>query len=155
MAVPIVLRQEGQSATVIGLVQLTAMPYLLNFLWAPLVDRWSPGPRHYTGWIAALSVTHVFSIIVLAICDPSGALLPMVIVLTVAVFAISTQDVAVDALAIKLLHPEDRSIGAAGPRPVFLTPVVLALAALGIVLLALKGHQSSDKATSGTFERRG
>lgn len=113
MALPIVLRQEGQSATTIGLVQLAALPYLLKFLWAPLVDRWAPGRQHYSSWIGSLSIIHAAFIVVLAFFDPAGSVTPLIIVLVFAIFAISTQDVAVDALAIRLLSPEDRPVGAA------------------------------------------
>ncbi len=33
------MREAGQPSQVIGLVYLTGFPWLLRFLWAPLIDR--------------------------------------------------------------------------------------------------------------------
>ena len=36
------MKQEGVDLTVIGLMALVGLPYTLKFLWAPLVDRFTP-----------------------------------------------------------------------------------------------------------------
>lgn len=112
MALPIILRTEGHSATTIGLVQLAAVPYVFKFLWAPLIDRFKLGRDRYKSWIVALSVIHVVSIIALAFTNPGGTLVLLFITVFVAALAISTQDVAVDALTVSLLRPSERSMGA-------------------------------------------
>ncbi|MEM9148473.1 MAG: MFS transporter [Pseudomonadota bacterium] len=112
MALPIILRQEGHSATTIGLVQLAGVPYIFKFLWAPLIDRYKIGRDRYKSWIAVLSAVHVAGIAVLAFCDPGGSLVPLFIALVIACLAVSTQDVAVDALAISLMRPSERTMGA-------------------------------------------
>ncbi|MEO0992213.1 MAG: MFS transporter [Pseudomonadota bacterium] len=111
MALPIIMRQEGHSATTIGLVQLAGIPYIFKFLWAPLIDRYKLGRDRYKSWIAILSAVHVVGILALALCDPGGSLIPLVAALLVASFAVSTQDVAVDALAISLMRPSERTMG--------------------------------------------
>ncbi|MEM8699250.1 MAG: MFS transporter [Pseudomonadota bacterium] len=112
MALPIIMRQEGHSATMIGLVQLAGLPYIFKFLWAPLIDRYKLGRDRYKSWIVVLSALHVAGVIALALCDPSGDLTPLFIALVIACLAVSTQDVAVDALAISLMRPSERSMGA-------------------------------------------
>ena len=112
MAVPIVMRQEGHSATTIGLVQLAALPYIAKFLWAPLIDKFKLGRERYKSWIAVLSALHVLALIVLSFYDPSGPILPLFVALFLAVITVSTQDVAVDALAISLMRPAERTMGA-------------------------------------------
>lgn len=112
MALPIILRQEGHSATTIGLVQIAAIPYVFKFLWAPLIDRFKPGRDRYTSWIVILSAIHVVALIWLAFLDPSGPLIPLFIGLMIATLAVSTQDIAVDALAISLMRPSERTMGA-------------------------------------------
>lgn len=112
MTLPIVLRQEGHSATTIGLIQLVGIPYIFKFLWAPCIDRFAFGREKYKTWIAILSILHVCALAVLAFLEPSGAILPLFIVLFIAITAVCTQDVAVDALAISLLKPAERAIGA-------------------------------------------
>ncbi|WP_299506447.1 MFS transporter [uncultured Roseobacter sp.] len=111
MALPIVLRQEGHSATTIGLVQLAAIPYVFKFLWAPLIDRYKLGRDRYKSWIVLLSIIHVLGIVALAFTDPGGSLVPLFIALLIAALAVSTQDVAVDALAISLMRPSERTMG--------------------------------------------
>jgi len=111
IGLPIILRTEGHSATTIGLVQIAAIPYVFKFLWAPLIDRYKIGQDRYKSWIKVLSVLHVLSIIALAFTDPGGNLIPLFIVLFIATLSVSTQDVAVDALAISLLRPSERNMG--------------------------------------------
>ncbi|MEL6794470.1 MAG: MFS transporter, partial [Pseudomonadota bacterium] len=112
MALPIIMRQEGHSATTIGLVQLAGLPYVFKFLWAPLIDRFKLGRDRYKSWIACLSAIHVAGIGALAFCDPGGDLTVLFIVLVIACLAVSTQDEAVDALAISLMRPSERTMGA-------------------------------------------
>ncbi|MEM8970434.1 MAG: MFS transporter [Pseudomonadota bacterium] len=112
MALPIVLRQEGHSATVIGLVQLAALPYIFKFLWAPLIDKYKLGKDRYKSWIVLLSALHVSGLISLSFAEPSGDLTLLVVTLALAITAVSTQDVAVDAFVISLLRPSERTMGA-------------------------------------------
>ncbi|MGD1883435.1 MAG: MFS transporter [Paracoccaceae bacterium] len=112
MALPIILRQEGHSATTIGLVQIAAIPYVFKFLWAPLIDKYKLGRDRYKSWIVVLSALHVVTLGIVAFVDPSGPLIPLFIGLIIATTAVSTQDVAVDALAISLMRPSERTIGA-------------------------------------------
>ena len=112
MALPIIMREAGHSATAIGLVQLVGLPYVLKFLWAPLIDKFALGKNRYKSWIAVLSAVHIAALLVLSLLDPAGPILPLFIVLLIAVTAVSTQDVAVDALAISLMRPQERAMGA-------------------------------------------
>jgi len=111
IGLPVILRTEGHSATTIGLVQIAAIPYVFKFLWAPLIDRYKIGQDRYKSWIKLLSVLHVISIVALAWTDPGGNLIALFIVLFLATLSVSTQDVAVDALAISLLRPSERNMG--------------------------------------------
>ena len=112
MALPIILRQEGHSATTIGLLQLAGMPYVLKFLWSPLIDRFRIGRDRYKSWIYGLSAIHVAALAALAFLDPAGAVFPLFLAFFIAIAAVSTQDVAVDALAISLMRPDERAMGA-------------------------------------------
>ncbi|MEO0329496.1 MAG: MFS transporter [Pseudomonadota bacterium] len=111
IALPIILRQEGHDAATIGLVQLVGLPYVFKFLWAPLIDKYKLGKNRYKSWIVVLSTLHMFSIAILAMVDPSGSLLPLFVALLIACLSVSTQDVAVDALAISLMRPSERTMG--------------------------------------------
>ena len=37
--IPVMMRQENFSLSTIGLLQLIKLPWILKFLWSPLVDR--------------------------------------------------------------------------------------------------------------------
>ncbi len=112
MALPVIMRQEGYDATTIGLVQLAALPYVIKFLWAPLIDKYKLGRDRYKSWIVVLSIIHLLSILALSTVSPSGSLVLLFAFLFIACLSVSTQDVAVDALAISLLRPSERAMGA-------------------------------------------
>lgn len=111
MALPIIMRTEGHSATTIGLVQLAGLPYVFKFLWAPLIDRYRIGTNRYKSWIVVLSTIHIVAVLALAFTDPSGSLVPLFIALFIATLSVSTQDVAVDALVISILRASERTLG--------------------------------------------
>ncbi|MEM6426604.1 MAG: MFS transporter [Cyanobacteria bacterium P01_D01_bin.128] len=111
-ALPIFLRQQGASLQVIGLMGLLTLPWMLKFLWAPLVDLYGwPRWGHYKSWIVA---TQSLLVLTLIICsqinasDNAGLLFGgVLLVVTLA----ATQDIATDALAIGLLAPHERGWG--------------------------------------------
>ncbi len=112
-ALPIFLRQQGASLQVIGLMGLLTLPWILKFLWAPLVDRY--GSRkwgHYKSWIVVTQFLLALTLIACASIDTfqgnewllfSGVFL----VVTMA----ATQDIATDAIAVRLLAPHERGWG--------------------------------------------
>jgi MFS family permease len=111
-AVPVFLRQQGVSLQTIGLVNLVTVPWMLKFLWAPLVDRdgWERF-GHYKSWILAMQTLLATT---LAICANLSvqAHFPglMIGFLLICTFA-ATQDIATDALAIGFLAESERGIG--------------------------------------------
>jgi PAT family beta-lactamase induction signal transducer AmpG len=51
------LSRSGVDVKTLGLLSLLALPYSLKFLWAPLMDRFSPGFwGGRRGWIALLQL---------------------------------------------------------------------------------------------------
>ncbi|NJM87080.1 MAG: hypothetical protein HC847_07700 [Hydrococcus sp. RU_2_2] len=69
-ALPVLLRQQGYSLKTINLVYLLALPWMLKFLWSPIVDsygfhRWG----HYRGWIIVLESLLVSIVVAIAIVD--------------------------------------------------------------------------------------
>ncbi|MGG6242491.1 MFS transporter [Nodosilinea sp. AN01ver1] len=111
-ALPIFLRQQGASLGVIGLLGLLTLPWMLKFLWAPLVDRY--GSRrwgHYKSWIVATQGLLALTLLACAsinVVDNARLLFQGVfLVVTLA----ATQDIATDALAVRLLAPHERGWG--------------------------------------------
>ncbi len=111
-SLPIFLRQQGASLQVIGLMSLLTLPWMLKFLWAPLVDRY--GSRKWGNYKSWIVVTQILLAIASIACASINALdneflLFLGVFLVVALAA--TQDIATDALAIGLLEPHERGWG--------------------------------------------
>jgi len=99
--------------TTIGLFSLVGAPYLFKFLWAPLLDRYSPpwlGRRR--GWMAASQVLLIGLILGLAGQDPNEQIFMFAWVALALAFVSATQDIAVDAYRAEVLRPNERGLGA-------------------------------------------
>ena len=114
---PIWLARHAVPVELIGLLPLAGLPYVLKFLWAPLLDRWPvPWPDRRRGWIAVLQVLLAVAIASLALLQPSqeprSLLLIGLAALSIAVLS-ATQDVVIDAYRTDLLPEAERGAGAA------------------------------------------
>jgi PAT family beta-lactamase induction signal transducer AmpG len=111
-ALPIFLRQQGASLQMIGLMGLLTLPWMLKFLWAPLVDRY--GFRrwgHYKSWIVVTQILLVLIIIRCASMDAADNTVRLFQGVFLVVTLAATQDIATDALAVRLLDPHERGWG--------------------------------------------
>ncbi|WP_449245909.1 MFS transporter [Desulfarculus baarsii] len=108
---PVIMRGQGASLASIGFLQIIALPWLLKFLWAPLVDRaTAPGGR-YARVIVALQLMFCLCTAALALVGLERQLpLALGLMALSYVFA-ATQDIATDALAVRLLNDEERGPG--------------------------------------------
>ncbi len=92
------LKAEGVDLAVIGLMALVGLPYTLKFIWAPVLDRFTPrlfGRRR--GWLLAAQAALMVSIIALGRADPVGNPGFFAIVAFLVTFFSATQDIVVDA----------------------------------------------------------
>lgn len=111
-ALPIFLRQQGASLGVIGLLGLLTLPWMLKFLWAPLVDRY--GSRrwgHYKSWIVVTQCLLALTLLACASVDVVDNARLLFQGVFVVVTLAATQDIATDALAVRLLAPHERGWG--------------------------------------------
>ncbi|MGM0550159.1 MAG: MFS transporter [Bacteroidota bacterium] len=109
--VPVIMRMENYSLASIGMLQMIKIPWILKFLWAPFIDRTSPTNHHYKRWIIASEVAYAAVIIAIGFFELSTDF-STIIVLMIGAFIISaTQDIASDALAVKILASNQRSYG--------------------------------------------
>lgn len=111
-ALPIFLRQQGASLQVVGLLGLLTLPWMLKFLWAPLVDRY--GSRrwgHYKSWIFVTQFLLALTLMGCASMDASNNAMGLFQGIFLMVTFAATQDIATDALAIRLLAPYERGWG--------------------------------------------
>ncbi|MDX1996531.1 MAG: MFS transporter [Thermoanaerobaculia bacterium] len=111
VALPAILRSRGASLEQVGALGILALPFLLKFLWAPLVDRFGASSGHYRSWLLWLQTAAIVTVLGIAGFDPlldSAALLGLGALFMVLA---ATQDVATDGLAVRLLWHEDRALG--------------------------------------------
>lgn len=126
-AFPVLLRKAGASLDLIALVPMSALPWVLKFLWAPIVENnWHSDTGRRRSWI--LPMQFFMAIILLAM-----AMLPFSHQNTVLLLALmtlgslvgATQDIATDGLAIENLR--DHGVGQASTLQVagFMTGMLL------------------------------
>lgn len=114
-ALPALLREQGVDLALLGLLKLLALPWLLKAVWAPWVDRltWTR-LGHHRGWILPLQGLTVACLVGLALL-PSEQLfgegfLGLLLVLALINLAMTTQDIATDGLAVRLLPERLRGL---------------------------------------------
>ncbi|MDI1445433.1 MFS transporter [Polyangium sp. 6x1] len=111
-ALPVLLQRMGLSLPAIGLSHLLALPWMLKFLWSPLMDRRGAGRLgRRRGVILPIQVLSASLLFALAL--PEGG--PTIPWLCAAVLCINllaaTQDVATDGLAVDLLDEHELGWG--------------------------------------------
>jgi len=109
--VPVIMRQESYSLSSIGLLQLIKLPWILKFLWAPLVDNNSKSTRSLKSWIFISEAFYAMVILCVAFLNLKVQFPLIVMLIIVAFIASGTQDIAVDIYAILSLKPGERSLG--------------------------------------------
>ena len=76
VALPAILRSQGLGLEQTGLLGALALPWLIKFLWAPLVDRFGSSSRgHYRSWIIPLQSLSVLAVIAIYVASSAPALL--------------------------------------------------------------------------------
>jgi len=90
------------------------IPYLLKFLWSPLLDRYVPpflGRRR--GWMLLTQLALVLGIVAMGSASPDGAIWVLGTLALWVAFASASQDIVVDAYRTDLLPARERGMGAA------------------------------------------
>ncbi len=108
---PVIMRTENYSLTSIGLIQLIKLPWILKFLWAPLVDKSAGIISKYKKWIITSELVYAVIILGTAFLDIEINFTTIIVFLLFAFTASATQDIATDAFAVLILKKEERSLG--------------------------------------------
>ena len=90
------------------------VPYLLKFLWAPVMDRFVPplfGRRR--GWMLLTQLALLSGIAAMTLAPPAESILLLGILALWVAFASASQDIVVDAYRTDVLRPHERGMGAA------------------------------------------
>lgn len=107
------LRNEGFDLRTIGYVSWVTLPYSLNFLWSPLLDRYIPfsmGRRR--SWILLTQLALVVGFMGLGFVQPAVSLASVVGMAVAVSFFSATQDIAIDAYRRESLPDQEQGFGA-------------------------------------------
>ena len=103
---PVLMRQDNFSLTAIGMLQFIKLPWIVKFLWAPLVDRKTSGLNTYKSWIFSSEIVYAFLILMLASLDLKADFWLVLTLIILSFIASGTQDIATDAMtALSLVFP--------------------------------------------------
>ncbi len=97
----------------IGLFALVGLPYTLKFVWAPIMDRYSPsllGRRR--GWLFIWQIFLTASIALLGFSNPSQMLLMTALAALLLSFFSASQDIVIDAYRRESLADDEQGAGA-------------------------------------------
>ncbi len=108
------LKDAGTSNTTIGVLTYVAIPYLLKFLWAPLLDRYPlPFLGRRRGWMFVFQMCLAVAIATFAMQDPKLSLTAVAVTALVIVFFSASQDIVIDAYRTDISLPHERGATAA------------------------------------------
>ena len=108
---PVIMRMENYSLTSIGLIQLIKLPWILKFLWAPIVDKTANSLGKYKKWIISSEIFYAMVILFIGFFNLQTDFTTIIVLLLIAFTASATQDIATDAFAIFVLKKDERSVG--------------------------------------------
>lgn len=124
-ALPLILREKNISLAIIGMSTLLALPWMLKFLWSPLVDmKYNRSVGKRKSWIIPLQV-----MLIASIATSSFSIGLNLAILAVNIFimnlAAATQDIAVDGLAVDMLSDDDLGYGNAAQVAGYKTGMII------------------------------
>lgn len=98
----------------IGFFSLVTLPYSLKFVWAPLMDRYTPpflGRRR--GWVLITQIALLLVIAAMSLHDPRTGLKMLAINAIAIAFFSASQDISLDAYRTDVLENREMGAGAA------------------------------------------
>jgi MFS transporter, PAT family, beta-lactamase induction signal transducer AmpG len=106
------LRTRGLSLRDIGLFALTSVPYAWKFVWAPLLDRYTPPfLDRRRGWALGTQVVLAALVAAMGLFDPAESLTAVALLALAVAFFSATQDIALDAYRRELLPDAELGLG--------------------------------------------
>ena len=105
--------EEKVDLSTIGLFALVGLPYTLKFVWAPLMDRYTPWPLgRRRGWLLIWQLCLTAAIILLAFSSPQNHLTMLAIAALLLSFFSASQDIVIDAYRRESLDDDEQGMGA-------------------------------------------
>lgn len=106
------MKNAGVDLGAIGIFGLVAFPYSLKFLWAPIMDRFTPpilGRRR--GWALITQVGLLASVWSLSKANPAESPILLATMALIVAFLSASQDIVIDAYRTEILKPDEWGIG--------------------------------------------
>lgn len=107
------MKEEGVDLGTIGLFALVGLPYTLKFLWAPLMDRFTPnalGRRR--GWLVIFQIALIAALLLLSFTKPAVAPVWLAFTALLVTFFSASQDIVIDAYRREALADDEQGLGA-------------------------------------------
>jgi MFS transporter, PAT family, beta-lactamase induction signal transducer AmpG len=140
IAIPDWMRDIGVDIRVVGLITLAQAPWTFKLLWAPLMDRYVPpfwGRRR--GWMAITQIAlFAVSLMMAGVGHRPDAIWVVGALAMAIALASATQDVAIDAYAVEVLHKDEQG-AASGARVAVYRAALFASSGLAISMAARLG----------------
>ncbi|MBP1746126.1 MAG: major facilitator superfamily 1 [Deltaproteobacteria bacterium] len=127
----------GVDLKTIGIFSLVGVPYIIKFIWSPLMDRFVPmwlGRRR--GWILPIQLVLLCGIALMGFMQPAYAPLMLGALAFLVAFTSASQDVVIDAYRTDVLYEKERGIGAA----TFVLGYRVAMLVAGALALIMSDH---------------
>jgi MFS family permease len=134
-ALPVLLREQGSSLIFISALKLLALPWLLKFIWAPLIDGSGCNFERFR-WILRMQSLMVLGLVVLSwtVSSISFAAISVAVAILLLINLVSaTQDIATDGFTVA--QTPEQSLGLANSIQVAAYKVGMLIGGSGLLLL--------------------
>ena len=112
IALVTIMRQQGIALEKLGIIYSLTLFWVVKFLWAPLVDRFSiKRLGHYRTWLLFTQTGMVACLVLIGFFDITTQFSAVFAGCVGLAFLSSTQDIAVDGLSCCLLSKKERGMG--------------------------------------------
>lgn len=107
---PVIMRQQNFSLETIGMLQLLKLPWILKFLWSPVVDRSTFKLNDFKRWIFSSELIYASIILCVSFLDFQATPYLIIGLIILSFIASATQDIATDSLAVLSFSKKDKSL---------------------------------------------
>lgn len=109
-ALQVMMRQNDFSLSSIALLQVVKLPWVLKFLWSPIVDRHCVSVKEYKRVIFTSELIYAVFIFLLAFLEIETDIYLIATLIFLSLVASATQDIATDALAVLSFSKKDKGL---------------------------------------------
>ncbi len=108
-AIQVMMREAEFSYSSIALLQIVKLPWVLKFIWAPIIDRSCIKLRDYKRAIISSEVVYAVLLIIVGLLDTTDDFYLILCLIFMSLVASATQDIATDSLAMLSFKNKDKS----------------------------------------------